>query len=491
MTPVLIGIIVSSIVLIILIVVLVAAAIENAKGTGQGNGSGATDPSGSTNVALAFVSTTGSGLTRVATTNPSVTYDPQLSIPGVVSYILETDDATLALVADTLDTSLETGFELQVEQEYHIIEAASTASALDILQNINIAFIGNFPAISYTVSNAVWYVRALDVFGTSWASPTLVEDSLLQSHAVVHQENSDGLPFIVSNRLSGIYLWRASNNEGTSWPSTAVTIIDSVSIVKVQFLMINGIPSVGGVRSVGGSNTCFFTQAFDSSGDTWPDTLMDVDTAEPSSAFSMIAPMIGEFQRPAFAFVEENAPNNVYFVLSGNTYGSVWGTQRVVSTVTADPTSELSCTLMDNLPVVLFFQPLSVTLLKVSIANDAAGASWGPAYSVHNTRISTTNNYCNVTSADSTMLFVTYKMNLIGQALNFTQSSDAGSVWTQTRAEIDSPGTADRSVGNMLSMISYNNLPMVAYADEDLQTVRFVSIRSTYSLDWNVEQQQS
>ena len=482
MDPLLIGIIVGSTVVVFLIVLAIVVAINTApeskyEGAG-GAGAGPTDPSGASSFALTFESVEGSGYTRVAKTYANITYNVELEVPGVVQPLTISTNAG-NIEAYNVINSLETGFSVLVEQSYTIQQPATSISMSPTDYAVtSIGAVDGMPCIAFlSTAGYVYFVQALDAAGTVWGNVQTVDDSTayLAVSLAVNDSNDVCIAAMQTNLLN---FWKSSSS---SWPTSPTTIYigTSTGLRAVQLKMVNNLPSIGGSMA---TESCFFTQG-DANGQNWIE-LIHVDTI--AGYPTMCIAKVNGYERPAFAYVATG--NNVFYRLSTTptpTKRADWNTRVQIST-NALPLEWMSSTLMNGKPVIAFYQNTEPYIkLAVVVATNELGSNWGLPYTAIDTGTASSGstNVCSLVSSGTDSLYILHS-NSTGDKLLYANSDTGGQIWSDPMVVDNLAGSA---VGSANSMTIIDNLPVTSYVGST--ALRFINLRSAYTIDWDVEQQ--
>lgn len=164
------------------------------------------------------------------------------------------------------------------------------------------------PAMAYAAGGSLHelrYIRAADANGDTWNSPQIVQSGATDGrYAMSRLSVANGSPAIAfsGNGLlsaAAVYYIRATDADGTAWPSGAVTVSSGSTFDWLgSMTVINGLPSIAfvsanqvGVNPLGypvfDGFSLSFAQALDASGSSWEpaEALVDLGTgASPALA---------------------------------------------------------------------------------------------------------------------------------------------------------------------------------------------------------------
>jgi len=223
---------------------------------------------------------------------------------------------------------------------------------------LSMAIIGGRPAISFIVADSdLMYVRATDVYGSSWGDPVTVEDKnnidvgmwYCTSLAVVN--GYPAISYCDRDSLDLMYV-RATNSDGSSW--SAPITVDSAGDVGVssRLAMVNGYPAISHIDFTNGNLK--FIRAMDIDGNGWG-VAVNVDSTGSVDYDNSLVLVNGY---PAIAY-----SGGVYlkYVQATNSSGSLWGTPVIVDS-SPSINHNVYATVIENHPAVCYFDIFSDNL---------------------------------------------------------------------------------------------------------------------------------
>ncbi len=267
--------------------------------------------------------------------------------------------------------------------------ATATASALLFVQiwgaylspqgddeagdSCSMSVVNGKPAIAYsdTVSDGLRYVQALDVNGSSWGTPVVLDSAgggvfyagqrpsltVVNSRPAVAYQHSSG---------SGVLLRyvRASDADGGSW-ETPVVITGSVSVQDACLAVINGRPAVSFKDT--NSSHLFYVRAADADGDAWGSMLTADGSDTGVGSSSCLLEVNG---RPAISYQRSQ---RLGFVRASDADGGSWPAGQFLDNTTTTAAFGTDMLVLAGKPVIAYERLTSIYYIR---AQDAGGTAW-------------------------------------------------------------------------------------------------------------------
>ncbi|HNQ72013.1 MAG TPA: hypothetical protein PKN95_00215 [Verrucomicrobiota bacterium] len=226
---------------------------------------------------------------------------------------------------------------------------------------IRLAVVNGHPAIAYhSVTGAVQFIRATDVDGTAWGSPTDVVASTSTSFSYVSLAIVNGHPAIAwfESPNWDVKYARATDANGTAWGAPVAVQTAGQVGRTLSLAVVNGAPAISYEDFSAGALK--YIRATDADGTAWgaPVTVDATQSWQTSLAVVNGRPAIG-YARPA---------GGTRFVRAADANGAAWGTPVQVGDYGAD----ISLQVVNGRPAMSF---ISGRLQYVRAA-DADGTVW-------------------------------------------------------------------------------------------------------------------
>jgi hypothetical protein len=242
------------------------------------------------------------------------------------------------------------------------VDSDNFAGGQSVLQVVN-----GRPAIAYTSSQDVKYIRADDVGGTSWTnSPTTLYTGTTGVRCWLEVVN--GRPAIVYNDFNTgqIFYLRADDVNGDNWTGTPQNI---TSGFEVRLSVINGFPAISYITT--GSFFISYEISDHIDGDTWGNSSTTIDNTVNGLRHD-IAIVNGN---PAVVY-QDTGLGNIYYMRADSVDGSTWGNPRetVVSSIFND-SDYLSLLVVNGNPAIFYRDP-SGESSKYIRSDSVDGSTW-------------------------------------------------------------------------------------------------------------------
>lgn len=237
----------------------------------------------------------------------------------------------------------------------------------------SLALIGGVPAISYSdnTNHGARYIRALDVNGGSWATPVQVASGVMAPAASTALLDIGGAPAVAFQRGNVKYS-RALDGNGLTWsdfvPVGSINGMDSINLLSVA-----GRPTV-----VSRDPKIYLVRADDAVGTTWPGTEVSITGANRPVSAAMVDGM------PAVAYTTSSDQLAYRRAIAAD--GSAWGAEVLINDELF--TNFLpSLAVVSGNPAIAYVHNAELRYIR---ATDPEGASWPASGIVLNTGVAQT-----------------------------------------------------------------------------------------------------
>ncbi len=205
-----------------------------------------------------------------------------------------------------------------------LLDVAGSESAM--------ALVDGFPAVAYTkyknlVYTQIGYVRALDIDGSAWGAPVILDSQQpidtysLRTPNLLALASGPAVAYCASSLFGGgLYYLRANDAQGADWPAASALGGDLDGRFP-SLALVNGRPAMTFYDT---SGSLSYVRADDALGDSWT-VFANVGSA--NGFFSSLAIIGGN---PAIAFVSEADPQGLTYIEALDSDGGAWGAQLLL-----------------------------------------------------------------------------------------------------------------------------------------------------------------
>lgn len=445
-------------------------------------GNSVTLPGGTSNtavqagtVALPRAETFGSTLLQIP-----ISFGAPFSEPPVIAVSPMTNDTNvIAGTHFSVQNVTTTGFELQVYQS-----APAVTLTLDDYFNVgsyssHVIVNGN-PAVSYydDTEEDLKYVRALDIDGSRWGSPMMVDGA-----EGVNEINELGLyPVmkIINGNPAIIYKQSCCDHElryvraldvnGDVWGTPIVVINEYSSGYKPALHVVNGNPAI----SYEEGGVLYFVRALDVDGSSWGSP---ITVATNINYLSMT--VVNGY--PAIAY-HDTVEKDLMYVRALNANGSSWDTPTYIDGADLPYTDVWvgyypSLTVVNGRPAISY-QDYKLNSLKYVRALDAEGGSWGTPLALDNSiAVGFYTSLAVINGRPAISYYDDFDKDLM-----YIEALDVNGESWGNDIEVDTVG----DMGMDPSLAEVNGRPAISYYDRSHADLKFAHPVGTepYNLNW-------
>jgi hypothetical protein len=327
----------------------------------------------------------------------------------------------------------------------------------------SLAVINGRPAIAYRDDSegALYFTRSVDSSGEGWptSAKIKVDGATRDVGGFASMTEVNGHPAIsyYDQSRGDLLFIRANNENGTSWPATAITV-DGVSGNvgrDTSLAMVGGVPAIA--YQSPNTGEILYAWAADPSGVTW-----NVTSIDGSLGGYRQHPSLAEVNgKPAIAFYNQTDGDLRYAYLSGSDPSLPADWAIVDVEVTGDVGKNPSLAVISGIPAVSYDDGLGG--VRYAFALDSAGVNWTAPQPVGNGRSSSL-------------------AEISGQpAISFYDAIN-GDLKLYLAGNVLTVDGAQTNVGDQSSLASVAGLPAIAYLDTSSAELKYAALPIA---EWN------